>query len=406
MKFRALFYSMLSGMVFLQGASAADYREEFCSGDTGVCVIYEQNGKHVDAYLRNKFPYSTVVTTVTFEHSGKPENITCTTPLPVTTVCRGTKPVKALSFVITDSRRPWNTQLRWYWQYGSSGEADEKYPYRLPYQKGKRFRVCQGFNDTPTHHGDFAYSIDWIMPEGTPVCAARGGTVVYVIDHYSGGGFKKEYLDKNNTVQILHNDGTLAQYTHIQKDGAAVKAGDAVETGDVIAFSGNVGYSESPHLHFNVCKPVDGKKSNSIRVGFITDYSDYDTLEKRGIYSWTGITEKKAKPSIYMEDLVFCRELIHFQPAGITDTFSPKEKFLIVLPIDLKKNQKIQILLFKESVAAPVLQYNWTLKKEWWQAVADVDLSQVPSPSGRWRAEIIIDNNKMGVKEFMVKPPL
>ncbi len=406
MRFQALFYVILSGMVFMQGARAAEYREEFCSGDTGVCVIYEQNGNHVDAYLRNKFPYNAIVTTVTFEHSGKPENVTCASPLPVTTVCRGTKPVKVLSFAITDHRRPWNTRLRWYWQYGSSEAADDKYPYRLPYQEGKRFRVCQGFNDTPTHHGDFTYSIDWLMPEGTPVCAARGGTVVYVIDHYSGGGFKKEYLDKNNTVQILHDDGTLAQYTHIKKDGAAVKEGDTVRPGDIIAYSGNVGYSESPHLHFNVFKPVDGKRSGSVRVGFITDYSDYDTPEKAGIYSWTGKTTKKAKPSVYMEDLVFCKDMIHFQPAGIAETFSPKDTFKIFLPIDLKKNRKIRILLYKEGIADPVLQYSWTLKKEWWQAVTDVDLSQVPSPSGKWRAEIIIDNTKLGFKEFTVKSPL
>ncbi|GEM_PF-4044243 len=44
MKFRVLFYSILSVMVFMQPSSAADYREEFCSGDSGVCVLLEQNG--------------------------------------------------------------------------------------------------------------------------------------------------------------------------------------------------------------------------------------------------------------------------------------------------------------------------------------------------------------------------
>lgn len=295
MNFRILLYSILAVIVFTLSSSAADYREELCSGDPGICILFEQKKTTVDVYLRNKFTHSNIITTVTFEHSGKPENIKCTTPLPVTTVCRGKDPVKVLSFVIDDYSKSWNTHLNWYWQFGSTGDTDEKYPYRLPYLKGERFRVCQGFNDTPTHHGDFAYSIDWLMPEGTPICAARGGTVVYVIDHFSGGGFKDEYLNKNNTVQILHDDGTLAQYTHIKKDGAAVKTGDTVKPGDIIAYSGNVGYSQSPHLHFNAFRPVNGKRSKSIPVGFITDYSDYDTLEKTGIYSWTGISPKKEK---------------------------------------------------------------------------------------------------------------
>ena len=405
MRLRLLLLSILTGMVFLQGSPAAEYRQEFCSGEHGVCVLYEQKGKTVDVYLRNKFPHRNIITTVTFEHSGKPENIQCTTPLPVTTVCRGTEQMKALSFVIGDYSRQWNPQLNWYWQYGASGkQEDEKYPYHLPYLKGKRFRVCQGFNDTPTHHGNFAYSIDWIMPEGTPICAARGGTVVAVTDHYSEGGFKKEYINKNNTVQILHDDGTLAQYNHIKKNGSAVKTGDSVRPGDIIAHSGNVGYSQSPHLHFNVFKPVSGKKSTSIPAGFITDYSDYDTPEKTGIYSYTGITTKKERPSVYMEDMVFCKRMIHFQPTDIADTFSPKDRFKIFLPIDLKKDRKIQIFLYKDSIPAPLLRYSWTLKKEWWQAVTDVDLSKVPSPSGKWKAEIIIDNKKMGHKEFTVKP--
>ncbi|HPJ44135.1 MAG TPA: peptidoglycan DD-metalloendopeptidase family protein [Spirochaetota bacterium] len=404
MRFKVLLYLIISGMIFTQGTFPSDYREEFCSGNQGICVLLEQKKNNVDIYLRNRFPYSDIITTVTFEHSGKPENIKCTTPLPLTVVCRGNEPVKVLSFIIDDYSRSWNTHLNWYWQYGSPGDIDDKYPYSLPYIKGERFRVCQGFNDTPTHHGNFAYSIDWLMPEGTPICAARGGTVVYVIDHFSGGGFKKEFLDKNNTVQILHDDGSLAQYTHIKKDGAAVKPGERVKPGDIIAYSGNVGYSQSPHLHFNAFRPVNGKSSRSIPVGFITDYSDYDIPEKTGIYSWTGITTKKVKPSVYIEDMVFCKDIVNHNPADITDTFSPKDKFKVFLPLDLKRNHKIGFRLYKEGVPAPLLNYSWTVKKEWWYTTADINLSDFPSAPGRWRAEIIFDNKKLGSREFTVKP--
>ncbi len=404
MKFRGLLYLFISVMFFIRGSYASDYREEFCSGHAGICVLMEQNGNNVDVYLGNKFPHNNITTTVTFEHTGKPENIKCTTPLPVTTVCRGTDPVKVLSFIIDDYGRPWNTHLNWYWQFGYQGKALEKYPYRLPYRKGERFRVCQGFNDKPTHHGDYAYSIDWIMPEGTPVCAARGGTVVNVVDHYSGGGFKDEFLNKNNTVQILHDDGTVALYNHIKKDGAVVKIGDTVKSGDVIAYSGNVGYSQSPHLHFNVFMPVNGKRSRSIPVGFITNYSDYEILKKPGIYSWTGAENRKERPSVYIEDMVFCKDIIDNKPSGIADIFSPQDKFKAVIPLDLQKDHMIGFCLYKEDVPAPLLRYSWKIRKEWWYATCDVDLSKFPSPSGKWKAEIILDNKIIGHKEFTVKP--
>jgi len=391
-------------MVLIRGSFASDYREEFCSGDPGICVLMEQKGTIVDVYLRNKFPNNNIITTVTFEHSGKPENIKCTTPLPVTIVCRGTDPVKALSFIVDDYSSAWNTRLNWYWQFGCSGKNDKKYPYLLPYRKGERYRVCQGFNDTPTHHGDYAYSIDWLMPEGTPICASRGGTVVNVIDYYSGGGFKDEFLNKNNTVQILHDDGTVALYNHIKKDGAVVKIGDTVKPGDVIAYSGNVGYSQSPHLHFHVFMPVNGKRSRSIPVGFITDYSDYDILEKPGIYAWTGAATRKVRPSVYIEDMVFCKDIIDHKPSGITGTFSPRDKFKVFIPLDLKKDSKIGFRLYKEGVPEPLLNFSWKIRKEWWYTSTDVDLSKFPSSSGKWRVEIILDSKKIGFKEFTVKP--
>ena len=98
------------------------------------------------------------------------------------------------------------------------------------------------------------------MPEGTPVCAARGGVVVKVEGRLgSRRRAASNTTSINNYLMIRHDDGTLGHYCHLQKDGATVKVGQRVEAGEIIARSGNTGFSSGPHLHFAVIKPRNGR---------------------------------------------------------------------------------------------------------------------------------------------------
>ncbi|MBN1534065.1 MAG: M23 family metallopeptidase [Spirochaetes bacterium] len=392
--------------LFAQNAlPAADWRQEYCAGDRGVCMIYEQTGSTVDVYLRNKFPFDGIITTASLAQSGKNENIQGHAALPQALICRGAEAVKAASFTIIDPDSRWNLRLTWFWMYGTMEDRDkEKHPYRLPFEKGRRFRVGQTFNDTPTHHGDHAYSVDWLMPEGTPVCAARGGVVIRTEDSYSGSGWTEEYKNRGNLVEILHEDGSFAHYAHLKHKGVTVREGDTVEAGETIAYSGNTGYSKSPHLHFALFRPLNMKKSVTVPYGFVTDYSDYEVPEKGAIYVFTGASPKKTRPRFYMEDAVLCRDIVDDQPVDIADSFSPKERFYINIPINIVRSHAIRIHLYKNGNPTPALRYAWTLKKEWWQARTEVDLTKVPDPAGAWRAEIIIDNKAIGSKEFTVRP--
>ena len=72
------------------------------------------------------------------------------------------------------------------------------------------------------------------------------------------GGLKQENLADGNYIFIEHDDGTVANYWHFQKDGVLVTVGDTVLTGEVIGLSGNTGYSAFPHLHFEV-QGIDAK---------------------------------------------------------------------------------------------------------------------------------------------------
>ncbi|MDR1649047.1 MAG: M23 family metallopeptidase [Synergistaceae bacterium] len=82
--------------------------------------------------------------------------------------------------------------------------------------------------------------IDIPVPKGTPVQAALSG-VVSEARVYNGYG---------KTVILDHGDGTKTLYAHCSK--IAVKRGDYVEAGQVIAYAGSTGRSTTSHLHFGV----------------------------------------------------------------------------------------------------------------------------------------------------------
>lgn len=128
--------------------------------------------------------------------------------------------------------------------------------YSLPYEPGETFLVGQGYLDFPTHEND--YAIDWIMPEETPIVAARAGSVVEVVDSFSKSGLTDEMKTKGNYIRIQHDDGSRALYYHLAYHGAKVKVGERVKEGERIALSGNTGYSATPHLHFLVEQPKGG----------------------------------------------------------------------------------------------------------------------------------------------------
>ena len=170
---------------------------------------------------------------------------------------------------------PANTNQEWeysytnYYKLGSSVALhDNAYVYHLPYAPGSRYKVTQAFGGSFSHKGSNMYAVDWQMPEGTPVYAARGGVVVRTKDDSTTGGPSMKYDPFNNYVLIRHADGTLGHYCHLQKGGVTVKPGQYVKAGELIAHSGNTGFSSGAHLHFSVFKTRDGKERISLPVKF------------------------------------------------------------------------------------------------------------------------------------------
>lgn len=98
-------------------------------------------------------------------------------------------------------------------------------------------------------YSKFHSGIDLPAPSGTPIVAAKSGTVI-LSRLMSGYG---------NVVMIDHGD-TVTVYAHCSALNKSV--GDSVSAGDVVAFVGSTGLSTGSHLHFEV--RVNGSPVNPL----------------------------------------------------------------------------------------------------------------------------------------------
>jgi|GEM_PF-3538442 hypothetical protein len=143
---------------------------------------------------------------------------------------------------------------------GNPGRAkpDLEFSYELPVKKGASYKILQGQDGSFTHNTVVnKFAVDIAMPVGDTVYAARGGIVGYAFEESSLGGNDLAYMNYDNIIMIHHEDGTVAQYSHLMQNGVLVEIGDNITMGQPIALSGNTGFVSGDHLHFNVFKPSD-----------------------------------------------------------------------------------------------------------------------------------------------------
>jgi len=140
-------------------------------------------------------------------------------------------------------------------------------PYVLPYPVGKAYICSQGYDRRSTHAGqEFFYAVDFAMAIGTPITAARNGTVLAVVDHF--GDEEYGFTTHSNYVIVDHSDGSFGRYVHLTRNGASVKQGQIVSAGDLIGHSGSSGSPGHPHLHFDVTQGNSLPSAQTVPVCF------------------------------------------------------------------------------------------------------------------------------------------
>lgn len=155
-------------------------------------------------------------------------------------------------------------------------KPDTTHIYSLPYQPTKRYFIMQGYNGRFSHKNQ--YALDFKMKVGTPIHAARGGVVVKVKEDSDKGGRTSEFAQHGNHIVIYHEDGTLAYYFHLSKDGSQVEVGEQVKQGQFIGLSGNTGWSTAPHLHF-IIKYTTKSGYSSVPTWFCTNKRELTRLK-------------------------------------------------------------------------------------------------------------------------------
>lgn len=181
--------------------------------------------------------------------------------------------------------------------------------YLLPWQAGQQEMVLQGISrfdewqdctsGCSTHNDDaMRFALDFALPEGTSVLAARAGTVALVngswpADHCgglsasaatnAGVGIVGQLIgNEANFVEIDHGDGTSALYLHLSTVSPDIErkatTGQRVEQGEVLGLSGKTGYTQCvPHLHFQVEASVKADWfTDSVPVSFV----DHDVVSR------------------------------------------------------------------------------------------------------------------------------
>lgn len=158
----------------------------------------------------------------------------------------------------------------WYeWTIGDRAALhDDDHLYALPYATGESYRILQGYASSFSHTGLERYAVDFDMPEGTTVHAARGGIVARIEDSHSIGCWEDGCGHYANFIVVLHDDGTTGEYYHLRQNGVLVRPGERVVTGDPIGLSGNTGHTTMPHLHFAVYRADEWGRTQSLPVRF------------------------------------------------------------------------------------------------------------------------------------------
>ena len=113
-------------------------------------------------------------------------NVIAEPPLPRRIVLRAQSEETVLGIGALNPRQPFSYKLNFRWAPGPPNPVPVRgIVVHPPFAAGESYPISQAFNGDVTHMGtDSQYAVDIVMPVGTPVLAARDGTVMDVEEDF------------------------------------------------------------------------------------------------------------------------------------------------------------------------------------------------------------------------------
>ena len=212
-----------------------------------VKLRLEASGVGYMAYADNMM-HGPVEVALRFKHQ---RNVNARPALPATTLVPARSSVLVAMLAISDPVSGGSFELLLDALPGDPRSRPRDHDYRLPFE-ALQVRVDQGPAGSFSHSdAQNLHAIDFALPEGTPIVAVREGVVMQVEADFDRAGLNLEkYGGRANFIRIVHDDGSMALYAHLQPEGVQVRVGQRVRAGQRIGLSGNTGFSTAPHLHF------------------------------------------------------------------------------------------------------------------------------------------------------------
>lgn len=265
-----IIFSLIFGMFFMYIGRAQEHKHKvyYEETDTGEFTFFAENDEYYPISIKLNF----LLKNMQLNDIG----------YKIYTIA-GKAKQELTTLKVISRTRPYQFSYTYIYNMGDDSleDYDKDYVYHLPYQKGLIFRLIQGYNGSFSHKNE--NSLDFSMPVGTEITAIREGIVVKVEDSNNKNCASIECAEYNNFVTIYHSDGTFADYLHIKQGGALVKEGDRVVKGQVVALSGNTGFSSTPHLHLEVFKQRLNAKE-TLPTKFLLRNGNIDFLEENRYY--------------------------------------------------------------------------------------------------------------------------
>jgi murein DD-endopeptidase MepM/ murein hydrolase activator NlpD len=151
--------------------------------------------------------------------------------------------------------------------------------FKLPFEKGERFIVAQGYNTPPTHINKDFYALDFTQngcsAYGKKAFAATSGKVMLAQGSGYNGGYGSQVLVTSSDASVV------SRYAHLIPGSVTVGNGDWVAQGEPLGEIGDTGLvagfacgaHPGTHLHFAVYREASNGSFTSELAEPISGYS-------------------------------------------------------------------------------------------------------------------------------------